>query len=448
MSGHVVIVGGGLSGLAAGVNLASLGFHVTLLEQKPALGGRAYSFKDSVTGDTIDNGQHVLIAGYTKTMRFLETIGTSHLLRIQPSPSLLFHHPGLGFKEFRLPSLPMPLNLAAGILQCSLFSFPDRLRLLQAGLSLKQVDRAREQRLAGQTIREWLMDTGQSDECVRCFWEPLAVSIMNEHVTNACALTFVRALRSAFLGGSTHAALAIPSVGLSDLYVDSAKQYITLRGGDIQCSADVTGIDVRDNCATGVRLRTGTRISADAVVVAVPFHKLLDILPERLALELSGINSMGVSPIVSLHLWFTQEFMDHDFVGLIGRRIQWLFNKRKLNGESGAGSHVSAVVSAAYGFVDKSKDELVKMAVEDIQSAYPSLSETPYHAVVVREKRATYASTPRSEAARPLNATSVPNVCIAGDWTATGFPATIESAVVSAELAVGLVVDYLHKRIH
>src|SRR5436309_7852378 len=137
MSKHVVIVGGGLSGLAAGVALISRGVRVTILEQKPVLGGRAYSFRDSVTGDTIDNGQHVLIAGYERTMEFLEAIGTRHLLRIQPVPSLLFHHPERGFREFRLPLLPTPLNLLIGVLRCSLFSFPDKLRFLRAWASLR-----------------------------------------------------------------------------------------------------------------------------------------------------------------------------------------------------------------------------------------------------------------------------------------------------------------------
>ena len=139
MSRHVIIVGGGLCGLAAGVLLSGRGVRVTLLEQKPALGGRAYSFKDAATGDTIDNGQHVLIAGYHRTMQFLETIGTRHLLRIQKKPTIYFHHPSRGIQEFRLPFLPVPLNLLGGILSSGLFSWPDKIKLLRAGMSLARL---------------------------------------------------------------------------------------------------------------------------------------------------------------------------------------------------------------------------------------------------------------------------------------------------------------------
>ncbi|MEK9139168.1 MAG: hydroxysqualene dehydroxylase HpnE [Bacteroidota bacterium] len=441
MSKHVVIVGGGLSGLAAGVDLVSRGIRVTILEQKPALGGRAFSFKDSVTGDTIDNGQHVLIAGYERTMRFLEKIGTREMLRVQRAPSLLFHHPQRGFQEFRLPLLPTPFNLLVGILRCHLFSFLDRLRLLRAGLSLRSVDEVKEKSLATMTILEWLKSAGQSDEVIRSLWEPLAVSMMNERIHKASAHVFVQALRKAFLGGSRNAALAIPTVGLSELYVDGARRFITLRGGELRLNADAIEVMADDEHATGVRLRDGTSVAGDAVILTIPPNKLLPLLPSRLIEQFSYLDSFEFTPIVSVHMWFTEEFMQHEFVGLIGRRVQWLFNKRKINDETGKGAHVSAVISGANEFVGMTKEELVNIAVEDIRSLYDGLQEEPRHAVVVREKSATYSSSPGIEAQRPSSRTGITNLFLAGDWVATGYPATIEGAIVSAERAAQLAVS-------
>jgi squalene-associated FAD-dependent desaturase len=443
MSRHVAVVGGGLSGLAAGVELVSRGIRVTLLEQKPALGGRAYSFRDSVTGDTIDNGQHVLIAGYGRTMRFLETIGTREFVRVQHTPSLMFHHPQRGFCEFRLPLLPTPFNLLIGILGCALFSFRDRMSLLHAGLSLRAMRKLDRRRLAGQTVEEWLKSVGQSAECIRSFWEPIAVSIMNERIEKASAFVFVEAMRTAFLGGSRSAALAIPSVGLSQLYVEGARKFVTLRGGEIRCNADVVEVVLENEIAAGVRLRDSTFVAADAVVLTVPSNKLVPLLPAQLKKQLSQVIAIDVAPIVSIHLWFKQEFMPHESVGLIGRRIQWLFNRRLINGEEGEGSHVSAVISGGYEFIGKTKDDLVKIAVDDIRSLYPVLCEEPCHAVVIREKSATYSSSPLTEPLRPRAKTEIPNLFLAGDWTATGYPATIEGAVLSAELATKSVLEYL-----
>ena len=360
---------------------------------------------------------------------------------MQKTLSLTFHHPRRGFQTLRLPPLPVPFNFLLGVLQCSLFSFPDRLRVLRVGYSLRTA--RDEQLLGGETIREWLKRLGQSDECIRSFWEPLAVSIMNEKIQKASALVFVRALRKAFLGGFRSAALAVPSVGLSKLFVDSARDYVLLHAGSLQCHADVVGLVVEHGIAAGVKLRDNAAIRADALILTVPPFKLFPMVPSPLKEELSQILSIDTSPIVSIHLWFHVEFMGHESIGLIGRRIQWLFNRRLINGEKGAGAHVSAVISSAHELVDLTKDELVKMAVEDIRSVYPDLHEEPWHGVVIREKNATYSSSPATEPLRPSTRTALPNVFLAGDWTATGYPATIEGAVLSAERAAGFAREYL-----
>jgi hydroxysqualene dehydroxylase len=430
----VVVVGGGLSGLAAAVTLASKGVPVHLLEQKPFLGGRAYSFVDATTGDTIDNGQHLLIAGYERTMAFLRAVGAESLVTVQSRPVLPFHHPERGFITFALPLLPPPANLLVGILGTTLVGIPDRLRLLRAGVALRNDD---EQGLAALTITEWLDRVGQTPETTRCLWDPLAVSIMNERSEQASALLFVRALRRAFLGSSRGAALVFPRVGLSELFAQPAARFIGRNGGSIDVSADVAELVLTDGRVTGVRTRDNTMLPTSACIVAVPRQKALQLLPQGMLGDrpARAADDRKSSPIVSIHLWFDAPFMKESFIGLIGRRIQWVFNRRLLAGAGREGECLSTVISAAYEFVGLDNENLVRIAVDDVRSVYGDPLPPVRHAVVLREKKATDSFDPSMEARRPGVQTSVPNLFLAGDWTATGLPATIEGAILSGEKA-------------
>jgi len=428
----VVIVGGGLSGLAAAVGLSSRRIPVLLLEQRKSLGGRAYSFVDDATGTVIDNGQHVLIAGYSRTMEFLGTIGTRDSLAVQTAPEFVFHHPDRGFCSLRFPLLPSPLHLLSGIITTDLFSAADRFRLLRAGRGLWSV---RDEAVAGMTVGAWLDSLGQSAETKRSFWEPLAVAIMNEHIAVASAIVFIRALRTAFLSGARGAALAIPTVGLSDLYVEPARAFIARNGGRLRCGADVAGSVAEGGDVTGVRLKAGETIPCSALILAVPSSRAPSLLPAALRESgfLDSAARIPLSPIVSVHLWFGEDVMPQEVLGVIGRRIQWVFNRRKICREHGRGGHVSVVISAAHDFVDRDNEALTQIAVEDLRSVYGAHVPRPSHAVVIREKRGTFSCTPEVERIRPECDTPVPNLFIAGDWTNTGYPATIEGAIMSGE---------------
>jgi squalene-associated FAD-dependent desaturase len=437
----VVVVGGGLSGLAAAVSLSSRRIPVLLLEQRKSPGGRASSFVDESTGTVIDNGQHVLIAGYSRTMEFLGTIGARGLVAVQPVPELLFHHPVRGFCSFRLPLLPSPLHFLAGVVTTGLFSPADKLRMLRAGFALRS---SRPVEGTGETVESWLDSLGQSPETKRSFWEPLAVAVMNEHLETASAVVFIRALRTAFLSGARGSALAIPTVGLNELYVDPARAYIERCGGVVRCSADVTGSVAEGGKISGIRLKEGETIGCSAVILAVPSYRAAGLLPD--ALRESGFlacaSSIPLSPIVSVHLWFRGDVMPQDVLGVVGRRIQWVFNRRKISREKGEGGHLSVVISAARAFVGMENDELARIALEDLRSVFGAVIGDATHAVVIREKRATISCAPDVEPLRPGSITPLPNLFIAGDWTGTGYPATIEGAVMSgqhcADLAAGL----------
>jgi zeta-carotene desaturase len=431
----VVIVGGGLSGLAAAVDLSSRNLPVLLLEQKRSPGGRTFSFREPLTGETIDNGQHLLIAGYHRTLKFLETLGSRDRLWVQPRPEIVFHHPLKGFRRLRLPRIPSPFHLAAGVLSCSLFSPRDRLAILKAGFSLPAKG-PRQDDLATMTVSEWLGAAGQSVEARRSFWEPLAIAIMNETCDAASAEVFQSALREAFLGHWSNASLAVPKVGLSELLVEPAVDCIRRKGGEVRCSADVVRIVASDQRITRVEMKDGSDVEPEAVILAVPSLKVAPLLPEPLRGDgrYRDIASIPMSPILSLYLWYDRDWMSREHVGVIGKTVQWIFNRRKLCEQRGEyGGHLSLVISAARDLVNFSDDELIRLAVQDLVTLYGPEAGKVRHGVVLRERRATLSLTPRVNRQRPGHVTPVRNLFVAGDWTATGYPATIEGAVVSGE---------------
>jgi protoporphyrinogen oxidase len=266
---------------------------------------------------------------------------------------------------------------------------------------------------------------------------------MNEHVASASALLFVRSLRTAFLENRANAALAIPSVGLSDLYANPSQDFILRQGGIVRCSTRAARLTALHEQVTGVMLQDGSAVDASAVILALPPAEAEAVLPDELASRrlLSSGPAMSFSPIVSTHLWFRQEVMAHDVAGLIGRTTQWVFNRRKLASGGAEGGHLSATISAAHDVVGKTQEEIVATVMKDLRSVLGEIPE-PWHTLVIREKRATFSATPEAEKMRPGQQTAIRNLFLAGDWTSTGYPATIEGAVISGERCAALASDY------
>ncbi|MBI3189145.1 MAG: oleate hydratase [Ignavibacteriales bacterium] len=445
---EVIIIGGGLSGLAAAVELASHGAQVTLFEQSPKLGGRCYSFIDEKTGDVVDNGQHVLVGAYHNTLRYLEMIGTRSLLKEQNKLSLPFFHPQKGFHTFSVSSLPKPFHLTTGMLKFSLLSFWERKRLLNVGLDLQQWNQKKEELLAHLTIDEWLTSLNQSEEAKKCFWNPISISVMNELPERASALLFARSLRSTFLGKKSVSAMLIPTVGQTELYATPAEEFLKQHKAKIHLNSPVEKIICKDGKAIGLEVG-GKFIKAGHIICAVPYFALPGLLPDDVKRiePFTHIDKIKSSPIVSIHLWFEKEFIEEDFVGLVRMKLQWIFNRRKIIGSSanswsppaGGLQLISAVISGAHEEVKLSKDELVSLALNDINKIFTETGNRKQktenrkllHSIVIKEKRATFSPTNENERFRPNTISQIDNLFLAGDWTNTGLPATIEGAVMS-----------------
>lgn len=430
-----VIVGGGLAGLSAAVELASTGANIALFEQTPRLGGRCYSFRDETTGDIVDNGQHILIGAYHNTLAYLERIGSVRHLDRQRRLSIPFFHPELGFVSFQTQKFPQPFDLLAAILTFKPLSFMERIGLIKLRRAINDVSESEARRLASVTVEHWLDEHHQSRAAKKHLWYPLAVSVLNELPDRACAALFVGVLRSVFLGSSSDAALIIPTIGQTELYVEGAEAFLRKYNVSVRTKTEVSGFEIEGMRAVGLRLSDGTVVKSDAVISAVPYHCITRLLPPNIAAMAPFVHcdTLDTSPIVSVHLWFDKEFMDITFVGLTDRRTQWVFNRRRIFRETEkSDSYLTAVISGAHELVDTSKDELIRIVLADLADVFPeSVKVRLVSSLVIKEKRATFAPTPKAEELRPSTRTPIDRLYLAGDWTDTGLPATIEGAVLS-----------------
>jgi squalene-associated FAD-dependent desaturase len=435
MIAEVAVIGGGLSGLAAAIQLSNDGASVTLLEQANKLGGRTYSYVDAKTGDVVDNGQHVLVGAYEHTLRYLRLIGAAHLLTSPQNFHLNVHDVGRGFASFATRFNVPPFNLLDAALRFRLLPFADRLGIARTGTHLRSPNQELEERLRHLTISEWLTNLHQSDDVRRSFWYPIAVSVMNEIPEKASALLFARALLYTFFAGKESAKILMPTVGQSELYVERAKRILSTHRAQVLLNTEVKSMTLRRDKITEIVLKNKKRIRARAFVCAVPHTALGRILPDDLRREppFDRLTNFASSPIVSMNLWFDRAIMDRDFVGLIGRDVQWIFNRRRIMQEHGKpDDYVSGIISAAHRHVNLTKRELVEIALNDVTSAYPvARTASLLHSVVIKEKRATFSPTTEVEPLRPTQRTSVSNLFLAGDWTDTGLPPTIEGAIMS-----------------
>jgi zeta-carotene desaturase len=437
---HVAVVGGGFAGLAAAVRLAKAGVRVTVLERRPFLGGRAYSFEHPATGETLDNGPHALMGAYTEALDFLAEIGAAAKIVVQPRLHVTLAHPVLGMGVVAAPAVPGPLQAPAALLGYRLLSRGDRLRLLAGAVRLV----AERGALAGWTVSEALAATGQSRAACERFWHPLAIATLNEAPELAAAAPFAAVLRRAFFAGARAARFALPRVPLSALYADDARRVVEMHGGRVRTGATVASLVCGAEGIDGVVLRDGERLAADAVVLALPCAALLRLLPEALAASppFRALAGVGTSPIVSVHLWLDRPVgWGGTFLGLLGGRAQWLFD---CGPASGNGHRIASVTSGARFWDGASDDEIAAEVLADARAVVPSIAAAGCaRSLVVRERHATLSLTPAADAVRPGVTTEVRNLFLAGDWIATGLPATIEGAVQSGREAARRAIDTL-----
>ena len=436
----VAIAGGGLAGLAAGCALAEAGFRVSLFERRPYLGGRASSYQHPGTGEIVDNCQHVLLGCCTNLLDFYKRAGVQDKIRWYEK--LTFLEPGGRASEISPSALPAPLHTAPAFLRAQCLNFRDKLSISRAMAALAPAappDR-------GESFLDWLKRHGQTERAIDRFWKTILVSALNEDLDRVSVPYAAQVVRESFLKSAAAGRMGIPTVPLTELY-STAGDYIRSRGGDIQFRAGVEAF--RADASKVIVKAGGQELQFDYFVMAVPYDVAGRMLPEdpsssALAAALGHFSS---SPITGIHLWFDRQISDLDHAVLLDRTIQWMFHKsrliesRKENEKSredsnSNGSYVELVVSCSRSLVEKSKPEIVEMAVKEAQEFFPAARHAKLlKSTVIKEVHATYSAGPGIDEYRPQPQTAWPRVFLAGDWTATGWPATMEGAVRSGYLA-------------
>ncbi len=441
----VAIVGGGFAGLSAGVALAERGFRVALVERKPALGGRAYSFQDPDSGDFIDNGQHVLMGCYRETLDFLGRIGTRGGLFFHRNLEIEMLERGGRCGWLRTAAMPGPFHMSAALLRYRLLTARERWRVMAASAQMMRMRRRDPAALERSTVADLMDLLGQGARERECFWYPLATATLNDDPEVSSAALLAEVLKRAFFGRRSDSAFVYSRVGLSDLYCGAAADFIQKRGGVVARHSAVETLELdADNCVTRLRLRDGSALEAANFILAVGAPQLTRIIPAPLAADpyFARLSGLGVSPIVCVHVWLDRVVTDAAFIGFIGTATQWLFNKGKIFTQHGArhGGYLSFVISGARKLVDRTNDELLDLVMNDLRAMIPTASAARIvKALVIKEKQATMAPDLASHRIRPRTATPVKNLFVAGDWIQTGLPATIESAVISGRMAASAV---------
>ena len=444
-SPDVIVVGAGFAGLAAASALAEAGARVRVFDARPQLGGRATAFTDRDTGELVDNGQHVMFGCYRETLAFLQRIGAAgHVTRAR-SLSVPFLDRNGRRSELRCPRLPSPLHLLAGVLLWNAMPLRDRMSALKMAAPLRAARATLTQtgRIAidgTSTVSKWLREHGQSARLTEWLWEPLAVAALNQSPDEAAAEPFIRVLAEMFGPDADASALVLPNRPLHLMYAEPARAFIADRGG-LVCQGTPVRIAIEQSKAAGVDVR-GERVGAGAIVCAVPWFAMGNVfgpsVPPSLGDLVAAAGAMASKPIVTVNLWYDRPVMDEPFVGLPGRAMQWVFDKRFAFGS--AASHLSLVSSGADALTAESTPALVARATAEVAEALPGARRARMvRGTVVREKHATFSLAP-GQPRRPGTSTAVTGLFLAGDWIDTGLPGTIESAVVSGHRAAGAIV--------
>ena len=445
----VAVIGAGFAGLSTAVRMAAAGLKVVVCEEGPRLGGRATAFADRETGERVDNGQHVLFGCYRETYAFLQVLGTDGLAPLERRLDVTMADGEGRRARLRCPSWPPPWHLVGAILRARAIPITDRLSVARLRTFFNDVRGEGAEAAAArvppvETVTGWLARHGQGPRLREWLWNPLAIAALNQSPDEAAAAPFARVLGELFGPRVEDSAIGLPKVPLDELYAEPARAFIESRGGAVWLKSParirVTGNVGRTSVVAGSR-----EIEARAVISAVPWHAFGRIWdgdpPAALARTIEHAAATTSVPIVTVNFWFDGPVMDQPFIGLVGGPMHWVFDKSAIFGS--AVGHLSIVASGARDLAAMDNASVTRAALAHLSSVLPAAaSRRLTRSVVVREHRATFSLAPGAPP-RPPAVTPVPGFFLAGDWTDTGLPGTIEGAVKSGHRAAALVLQSL-----
>ena len=441
----VIVVGAGAAGLAAAAALAQAGKSVTVLERKPYVGGRACSYEHPALREVVDS-QHVLLGCCTNLIELCEQAGSADKIRWYDQQTFL--EPGGRSSTIVASSLPAPFHFAPSFLGMSMLGWKDKLGMARGLMEFFRGYPAED----NEGVEQWLKRTRQTELSVRHFWNPILMATLNDRVAHCSTRYAGKVFHELFIKSSTGGRLGIPTVPLSEFYLAVAR-LIESRGGTVQFRASVESIAQERDGRWRVSI-ADTDYTADAIILALPFEQIQKLLPAvrlnehsaslalntRDELELKMARQVH-SPFTSILLWFDREISDLDHAWLLDTTIEWFFHKSRIRRyASEKGSYVEVVIAGSRAQLSMTRDEILTGALNELQLFFPEVKRAKLmKSGVLKEARATFSVVPGLDQFRPRQAMEWPGLYLAGDWTATEWPSTMEGAVRSGRLAAGAV---------
>jgi hydroxysqualene dehydroxylase len=442
-----VVVGGGLAGITAALKLTDAGCDVTLLEAKPKLGGLTHSFRrDDID---VDNGQHVFMRCCTSYRALLDRLGTTTLTTLQPRLDVPVVRACDGRRgRLHRDALPAPLHLARALSGFSVLSRPDRARAVRAALALRRVDRD-DPRTDDRSFGEWLAAHGQSSQAAEALWDLVGIATMNAHASDASLAVAATVFQVGLLTDAGAADLGWSLVPLQQLHGDAAARALDAAGATVRTHARVEALEQTTH-GWDVRC-SDDLVAADVVVVATDAVHMERLLPgNALPLAPGWSQQLGSSPIVNLHLRYDRPVLEEPFLAGVGSPVQWVFDRTRQSGlarVSSGGHYIAVSISAADDVIDVPVATLQEVFVPEVQRLLPAArGASLLDFFVTRERHATFRPAPGSARVRPPATTSYDGLYLAGAHCATGWPATMESAVRSGEVAAAAALARRHDR--
>ncbi|HWP85056.1 MAG TPA: hydroxysqualene dehydroxylase HpnE [Terriglobia bacterium] len=424
---RVAVLGGGLAGMAAALRLAESGYAVELFEKRPALGGRASSFRPPGESLLIDNCQHVLLGCCTNLIDFFRRAGAGKQFRYF---SRYFFHDDGTLCSLSASALPAPFHFLPSLAGMRMLSWQDRWAIARALLAILREPRP----FPDEPLAAWLDRHGQSPAAKERFWKVILVSALNEELERLSTRPAFQVFQDAFLRNRRGYRMGVPAVPLAELY-SAARMSGTYA---LALATPVAAVETNGERVAGIRTQEGSVRGADYYVSALPPDALANLLSAEQRDRWPQSREWAAfewSPIAGIHLWFDRPILDQDHLTVCGRTIQWIFNKSAREAsrdQRGAGQYVQIVISAARSLLAKSREEILELALRELRAVLPRSAQARLErGVVVKETKATFSFSPGADDRRPGTDTPFQNLFLAGDSTQTGWPATMEGAVRS-----------------
>lgn len=428
---RVAVWGGGFAGMSAALHAGLRGHVPEIFEAKSYLGGRAHSFTDARSGVVLDNGQHIFMGCYPACRELFDLLGVGDRLQAAEMMAVPFVSSERGRTELRAARLPAPWHLLAGLWRYEEMNLSDRWAVVKMGLRLRLGGHAK----SGETVESWLERWGQTSGAVRALWEPLCVAALNEPIASADAGLFETVLRRSIFGGRAASAIYVSRVGLSELLMPELRWFLRSVGGEVHVGEGIAEVKGEGDRIQEVRTTRGRLLEHEWHICALPWSAVRSLLPgDEPAAQKAGV--LGSAPIVALHVFTDRRLIEEPFIGLLDSPVHWVFDRSHQVREEGK-YLFSVVISAAYEWMELPSAAFVEKAWTELQRLLPAAREARLlHHVLYKSKDATFAARPGCGNNRPGARTRWSNLVLAGDWTDTGLPGTLEGAAWSGRRAV------------